>query len=101
MPISSLSFSVTSSRVSDQNGVSPLYIMLEIHHSGREPSICTQNIPCTHFFLGDYWGVTICDGPSEISSLSYMWVYVVPARAVHEILGGINGTVNDRSLPKC
>ena len=26
------------SSVSDQNGVSPLYIMLEIHHSGREPS---------------------------------------------------------------
>ena len=26
-------------RVSDQNGVSLLYIMLEIHHSGREPSI--------------------------------------------------------------
>ena len=26
------------SRVSDQNGVSPLYIMLEIHHSGQEPS---------------------------------------------------------------
>ena len=26
------------SRVSDQNGVSPLYIMLEIHHSGWEPS---------------------------------------------------------------
>ena len=24
-------------RVSDQNGVSPLYIMFEIHHSGREP----------------------------------------------------------------
>ena len=23
---------------SDQNGVSPLYIMLETHHSGREPS---------------------------------------------------------------
>ena len=27
------------SRVPDQNGVSPLHIMLEIHHSGREPSI--------------------------------------------------------------
>ena len=25
-------------RVSDQNGVSLLYIMLEMHHSGREPS---------------------------------------------------------------
>ena len=23
--------------VSDQNGISPLYIMLEIHHCGREP----------------------------------------------------------------
>ena len=28
------------SRVSDQNGVSFLYIMLEIHHSGQKPSIC-------------------------------------------------------------
>ena len=27
------------SRVHDQNDVSLLYIMLEIHHSGREPSI--------------------------------------------------------------
>ena len=27
------------SRVSDQSGVSLLHIMLEIHHSGREPSI--------------------------------------------------------------
>ena len=27
-------------RVSNQNGVSLLYIMLEIHHSGPEPSTC-------------------------------------------------------------
>ena len=27
-------------RVPDQNGVSLLYIMFEIHHSGQEPSIC-------------------------------------------------------------
>ena len=27
-----------NSRVSNQNGVSPLNIMLEIHHSGRKPS---------------------------------------------------------------
>ena len=31
--------SLHSSRVPDQNGVSLLYIMFEIHHSGREPSI--------------------------------------------------------------
>ena len=30
------------SRVSDQNGVSLLYIMLEIHHSGQEPLICCK-----------------------------------------------------------
>ena len=30
---------VLISRVSDQNGVSLLYIMLEMHHSGRESSI--------------------------------------------------------------
>ena len=38
---SELLFSLSISRVSDQNGVSLLYIMLEIHHSGGEPSICT------------------------------------------------------------
>ena len=27
-------------RVPGQNGVSLLYTVLEIHHSGREPSIC-------------------------------------------------------------
>ena len=30
---------VTVSRVPDQNGISRLYNVLEIHHSGREPSI--------------------------------------------------------------
>ena len=34
------SCSVYISRVLDQNGVSRLYNMLEIHHSGPEPSIC-------------------------------------------------------------
>ena len=34
------------SRVSNQNGVSPLYIMLEIHHSGREPSNCAFSCFC-------------------------------------------------------
>ena len=33
-----------TSRVSNQNGVSLLYIMLEIHHSGREPLTCTSNL---------------------------------------------------------
>ena len=33
---------VCISRVPDQNGVSLLYIILEIHHSGREPSIYKQ-----------------------------------------------------------
>ena len=27
--------------VQDQNGVSPLYFLLEIHHSGLEPLKCT------------------------------------------------------------
>ena len=31
------------SRVSDQNGVSLLYIMLEIHHSVRKPSIWSRH----------------------------------------------------------
>ena len=33
-------------RVSDQNGVSPLYIMLEIHRSGREPLIGMFSCVC-------------------------------------------------------
>ena len=37
MQVPCLSFT-KKSRVSDQNGVSLLYIMLEIHHSGWEPS---------------------------------------------------------------
>ena len=38
------------SRVSDQNGVSLLYIMLEIHLSGREPSIILNSTP-TLFYI--------------------------------------------------
>ena len=30
-------------RVSDQNGISQLYIIVQIHHSGRKPSVCSQN----------------------------------------------------------
>ena len=33
------------SRVSDQNGVSLIYTIFEIHHSDQEPSICM----CMHF----------------------------------------------------
>ena len=42
-------------RVSDQNGVSLLYIMLEIHHSGREPSnymtMLQSHLPRLHYAL--------------------------------------------------
>ena len=34
---------VHKSRVSDQNGISRLYIIVEIHHSGRKPSIYAEN----------------------------------------------------------
>ena len=34
-----ISIALDVARVPNQNGVSPQYIMLEIHHSGREPSI--------------------------------------------------------------
>ena len=37
-----------NSRVSDQNGVSPLYIMIEIHHSGRELSLICPSLPVEH-----------------------------------------------------
>ena len=42
------------STVSNQNGVSLLYIMLEIHHSGREPSIfCRFNCPQLTFCVSN------------------------------------------------
>ena len=42
------------SRVSDQNGVSPQYIMLETHHSGREPSISSLTQAGLHSRLWTY-----------------------------------------------
>ena len=38
------------SRVADQNDISLLHIMLEIHHSGREPSICMSMFFVCFFF---------------------------------------------------
>ena len=35
------------SRVPERNGVSLLYIMLEIHHSGREPLISSRHVELT------------------------------------------------------
>ena len=35
-------------KVPVQNGVYLLYIMLEIHHSGREPSICSSFLKPKH-----------------------------------------------------
>ena len=46
--ILTLTISIHSLRVSDQNGVSVLYIMLEIHHSGREPLIFSFH--CHHVY---------------------------------------------------
>ena len=44
------------SRVPNQNGVSPLYIMLEIHHSGPEPLICVRMHIClTQCFAMSCW----------------------------------------------
>ena len=36
-------------RVSGQNGVSLLYIMLEIHHSGWKPSIYYYDVDCSKY----------------------------------------------------
>ena len=46
----------TKSRVSDQNGVSLLYIMLEIHHSGLQtegfgPEWCISTISCLRYTI--------------------------------------------------
>ena len=72
----------SKSRVPNQNGVSLLYIMLEIHHSGRKPSkycdktgkskfllISTHTVPRhihtnkgTHFQLSNFHFIRICTG---------------------------------------
>ena len=54
------SFGTGHPRVSDQNGVSLLYIMFEIHHSGREPSIIflearTFHVLCSGLETGNIW----------------------------------------------
>ena len=42
---------MSTSRVPDQSGVSLLYIMLQIHHSGREPSkLCSVTLLCCHYY---------------------------------------------------
>ena len=41
----------SKSSVSDQNGASPLYIMLEIHHSGRESSKYKRVEADSHIYL--------------------------------------------------
>ena len=43
------------SRVSDQNDVSLLYIMLEIHHSDQEPSLCLVHF--LKIFMADQDGM--------------------------------------------
>ena len=48
------------SRVSDLNGVSLLYIMLQIHHSGREPS---------SYIL---YGLFFHDGDGQPRKMSYL-----------------------------
>ena len=59
------------SRVSDQNGLSLLYIMLEIHHSGREPSICETSFtaccsPHSCCFYTD--GQHLTEGKPQVST---------------------------------
>ena len=46
--------SVSISRVADQNGVYLLYIMLEICHSGWEPSISLLFVNCYHYGRGSH-----------------------------------------------
>ena len=61
------------SRVSGQNGVSLLYIMLEIHHSGWEPSICfciLRSILCSSDFqkmIQGFWTIHKIIHNSELS----------------------------------
>ena len=43
------------SRIPDQNGISLLYIMLEIHHSGREPSVFYLVMEEFYILFGERW----------------------------------------------
>ena len=70
-------------RVSDQNGVSLLHIMLEINYSGREPSniyiIYTHTCmhacmhPCIHTFIHTY-----------IHTYIYIYIYIYIYRLLPE-----------------
>ena len=60
--------------VSDQNGVSVLYIMLEIHHSGREPSICPM------------FGIVTRDSESTTCVCSEIFPYLVMIIGLENVL---------------
>ena len=60
--------STVISRVSDQNGTSRLYIMLEIHHSGREPPICQSGL--SYHFFADGSQLHISSVPSDFPVLA-------------------------------
>ena len=62
---------VCVSRVPDQNGVSLLYIMLEIHHSGWVPSI--------------YVCVCVCVCVGERERESYRWGHCVKQKKSAEL----------------
>ena len=75
------------SRVSDQNGVSPLYIMLEIHHSVWEPSkfnIIFGQIICTNLFLSSYVIHLFCCLDSNMASVDCL----ISAMSLSDCTGG-------------
>ena len=57
-------------RVSDQNGVSQLYVIAEIYHSGRKPLICSVLLcfskQCNHICIYNYLGTL------EFENLNFM-----------------------------
>ena len=72
-------------RVSYQNGVSLLYIMLEIHHSGREPSILDSDVyvpadeGCGGTLTGTEGTVTSPNYPDSYNhNEDCVWIITVP-----------------------
>ena len=89
---------VNISRVSDQNGVSLLYIMLEIHHSGWKPSIWIHVITLSVAFgvwkssVSSVLGLLSCviqchkfDPPPDVPTLLF-WAEDLPLYVISPVL---------------
>ena len=87
------------SRVSDQNGVSLLYIMLEIHHSGRKPSICFALL--TIYLYSHIHSSHVCSfNPHICIYISFIYIYCIYILFIHlSICLSIHLSVLSFSIP--